>query len=65
MSNYVILEAPHTEGLEEQVNSMIEEGFDPVGNVFVDRYVWENERKGETNVEVVYFQAVYRKVRVQ
>ena len=65
MSRYTILDAPTTDELEMQVNSMIEAGFEPVGGVFVDRYVWENERKGETHIEEVFFQAVYRRESAQ
>lgn len=48
-------------GLVEDVNDLIKDGWQPIGGVSVLHRQWENERKGYTEEEIIFYQAVLKK----
>jgi len=62
---YVILDAETPDELEKAVGNMLDAGFEPMGGVAVCHYQWENERKGYTESDTTYYQAVYKATACQ
>ncbi len=55
---YKVIEAHSTEDLEEKVNGSMEAGFTPLGGVQVVYATWENDRKGYSESETTFYQAM-------
>ncbi len=57
-ANYWILENKTVDGLTSQVNSLMEEGFEPVGGVCSDSFVLEGGDGMVDNAHCYYYQAM-------
>ncbi|MCP4750419.1 MAG: DUF1737 domain-containing protein [Proteobacteria bacterium] len=57
---YEIVEAVDSDGLTEEVNSMLKQGWKPQGGVNVLRYEYEVEGKEGKEVSYLYSQALVR-----
>lgn len=58
---YKLVSASSESELESLVNAELQNGFEPVGGVYVVRYEWTNERKGYTESEWLYTQSLVKK----
>lgn len=55
---YQIVYACSAEELEEMVNEQMKMGWAPLGGLQAMRYEWENDRKGYSESEWKFFQAM-------
>jgi hypothetical protein len=58
---YKILDSNDRAELEALVEDALNDGFELVGGVSVQNYSWENERKGYSEYETIWAQAVFKK----
>ena len=58
---YTVIDAPSTNELVANVESMMEIGFEPIGGVAVEGHIWQNERKGYEEYSVVFYQAMVKR----
>lgn len=47
-------------GLVEDINDLIKDGWQPIGGISILHHQWENERKGYTEEETTFYQAILK-----
>lgn len=62
--HYTVQWAETLEELAKQVGYAMQSGYVPQGGIFVLRSEYENERKGYSESETIYYQAMIRKATI-
>jgi len=60
-TKYTVVVGSSLQELEDGVTKMLEEGWEIVPGFFALRYTWTNERKGNEESEIEYYQPLVHK----